>query len=55
MNLFFNWKNKKIHIPLNTTAAVAPIAPKKAEYAGHFSVTPEGMVMKVKIIPRDLT
>ena len=30
-----------MNLPLNTTAAVAPIAPKKGEYAGHFSVTPE--------------
>jgi hypothetical protein len=33
---------------LNTTAAVAPIAPKKAEYAGHFSVTVDVMMMKIE-------
>jgi hypothetical protein len=40
-------ENKNRHIPLNTTAAVAPIAPKKAEYAGHFSVT-GAIVMKIE-------
>ena len=33
------------HRPLKTTAAVAPIAPKKAEYAGHLSVTVDDMTI----------
>jgi hypothetical protein len=46
MNIY--WKSFKNNIPLNTTAAVAPIAPKKAEYAGHFSVTGDGIVKEYR-------
>jgi len=44
---FFRCRKKGNHIPLNTTAAVAPIAPKKGEYAGHSSVG-GAIVMKVE-------